>query len=214
MLFAHMEHVCSWRNEVLWLQYSKAPRPDLSGDPLSALPWAAALCLVSHPEWGLSHTPKITWGSLWQSRDPCLCLSVPPSPTVLPTSGEQLSWDIPGSDIASPAGFKGPPGNEIAAKAISPAIPYLPQYHIFCNAISLKHGTRQKRFIPLFLLEKRGWESESFHANVTQLLLNCQNKWQKWGKWHQIKNVTGDRFMSSTVGAARAGERDTVITQH
>lgn len=56
MLFAHMEHVCSWRNEVLWLQYSKFPRPDLSGDPLSALPWAAAAWEV-----GVSSSVRTKW---------------------------------------------------------------------------------------------------------------------------------------------------------
>jgi len=41
------------------------------------------------------------------------------------------------------------------------------------------YRTKQKQVIPLLLLGKRGQESESSHANVTQLPLNCQNKWQK-----------------------------------
>lgn len=163
--------------------------------------------LVSQPWWGLSDITKITWGNLWQSRDPWLvcvlyCHLVPLCSPLQESSSAAFCRGHPWLRPCIPCWLQGAAWERDCSK-----------YHTSCKPL-WTHGTRQKRFIPLFLLEKRGWESESFHANVTQLLLNCQNKWQKWGKWHQIKNVTGDRFMSSTVAAAKAGERDTVITQH
>lgn len=174
----------------------------------SAPAWAGILCTASassdhpgscclHPREDSGH-PK----SLWQSRDPQLAGFL--HYHLLPASGEWFSsipWDRrPWLRHHSPAGFsKG-------YRSLQP-VPFLLQAPLNpCNKTKAIH--------PPLLLGKRGQESESFHANVTQLPLNCQNKWQKWGKWHQIKNVTGDRFMSSTVAAAEAGERDTVITQH
>lgn len=99
----HMEHICCWRNEVLWLQWSKAPGPALSGDPLSALPWAAATWGV-----GFSASVRTQWhtqnhlGKPLAEHGPmaCLCLIMPPCPTVFPTSGEQLGCILQETSLA------------------------------------------------------------------------------------------------------------------
>lgn len=68
--------VCSWKNEVLWLQQSKAvpkaPSPEWRYSQHCFTEQQLHGELVSQPQQGLGDIPRVTRGNLWQSKDPQL----------------------------------------------------------------------------------------------------------------------------------------------